>query len=843
MQNRFSISSVFSVVLIMAMLPLFAQQSRPAGGGRGEIKIGSISGSVKDAENGSAVEFANVLLLRSRDSSMVAGIITNAKGEFSLSQLPLGNFILKISFLGYKDLNTSITLTTNAPEKILLNLKLSSNATLLQAAEVVGEKKLIEYSLDKKVVNVEKSLVSEGGTATDVLSNVPSVSVDVDGNVSMKGSSNVTILIDGKPAVLSGVGLDQLPANTIESIEIISNPSSKYNPEGMAGIINIKTKRKKFEGLSGSANASVSTAERYNASLNLNYGIGDWSLFMNGGMNVMNGGRTGTSTTISELSNKYYPTDIYQRQDEISERTRNGYGGNLKLGAEYRINMQNSIMLTGEYSLFNNENGSKTPNTITKGYSNPDSTHWLQTLTSESDGNNNFNNYGLTLNYKHTTARPREELTFDISAKTSANSGEGNTKRIISNPDSTINEPQNNDTKGDGYDIDAQLNYLYPIGKDGKIEVGYQGKMRGSSSNDLQYLYGTLNADLSNDFSSNENIQGIYATFGNTYGPWSFQLGGRVEYASMDGHTVVPTGATQNHDTSFDYNYTRFYPSIHISRKLGKIQELQLSYSRRVRRPSAWDLNPFVNYSNFPVSIEFGNPALRPEDIQSLELNHSIYWPTTTLYTTAYYRYVSDMIQRYTFQDSVRGEWVRATTRLNYASGTNYGFDVVVDQKIFKWWSINLTGSFYQNIVNGNNVSADLNTEGLSYSFKANSNMSFPSNFNIQLSFNFRGPQYRGQSKQEANFSSELALRKGFMKNKWNVGLRLSDIFNTQEFNNFTTGNGFTTESNNKRLNSRALYFTIGYNFNTNGNGRSQKRKTERNTNEVKDNNGQQDDF
>lgn len=783
---------------------------------------GTSSGKIVDKETRAPLEFVNVAFFS--EKTLVGGGITNATGHFRVEKLPLNKPIFaRISSIGYTEIRTAeITITTKDPIKKMADIELSSSAISLNSVEIKGQKRMIEYALDKKIVNVEQSLVSEGGTASDVLQNVPSVTVDEDGKVSLKGSENVTILIDGRPAVLSGLGLDQISANTIESIEIISNPSAKYNPEGMAGILNIKTKKRSNSDFNGMVNFSAATSNQYSGSANLNFGLGKVTLFTSLDLSFRERLSEGSTSTRSTRSNALYPDDNMEWEVGRNKSKRKGFGGQLRLGADWRITDKDLFSASVNGGMWYNNRTNESPYTLTTSYldpsldgaynpekedANPYDYHFMEAISNSSNSRSNFNQVNATLSYKHDFAKKGQELTIDASLDYSLPISTTNTVRTIEDYFSPfVTNLQESKSTGNGFDFDGQINYAHPIGKYYKLEVGYQAKLRANTSSDRQNLRVYSFQDTAIDFTYTEQNHGIYANFGGTIKNFSFQIGGRMEFAAMNAGTV-----SELRDTTFQYFQPRFYPSVHFSYKIGKMQEIQLSYTRRVNRPSPWNLNPFIDYGNYPSSISMGNPALKPEDIHSLELNYSISFKGTSFYVTAFYRRVEDVIRRYTFE---REDGVRVQTFLNYASGTNYGFDLSYEQRLFSWWRMSLSGSLYQNITVGDGLDASLNSEGLSYQFRFNTSFSLPLDISLQFSCRYRGPNYYGQTLMEPNFSAEIAARKGFLKNRLSLGLRISDIFHTMGSTRTTTGSNFVTVSKRSPLRSTAAFITLSYKIN-----------------------------
>jgi outer membrane receptor protein involved in Fe transport len=628
--------------------------------------------TVTDAQSGKNLEFVNVSILDARSNKLLKGGVTGIDGVVAITQIPLGTSVVaKFSFMGYETHVTEpFTLTDQHPNKRGGIILLKPSAQSLQAVEVEGEKKMIEYKLDKKIVNVTQSLVSDGGTAVDIFQNVPGVTVDEDGNVSMKGSSGVTLLIDGRPAVLSGMGLDQISAASIESIELISNPSAKYNPEGMSGIINIKLKQSsKKVGVSGTVNASGGIAldknplAGYNLNTNLNFGVSkNLSIIFALGGNFRQRTSSGRGDTYTHLDT----FGLIGWEHGEQSNTGGGYGGNARLGFDWKINKKNSLLFSVNGGLFNRQRSNSLPSATNSYqftgdnnvYYNPrypdmsiaDTALWLGDAITNSHGNMLWANTNATVSYKWDGNKKDEELTFDGSFNYSFPNNTSVSERTRITPTFDTNTyNQTSRVKGSGIDFDGQINYVYPINDKMKIEVGEQSKVRTNASyqtqNITQDLYGLQDSIL--DFTYLEQNHGIYFNYMATFGKFSMQAGLRYEIAAMKAYT-----ASESHDTTFDYFYHRLYPALHLSYKISKEQEIQLSYSRRVNRPRPWDLNPFTNYDNYPISINYGNPALKPEDVHSLELNYQIFFKKAgTISATAYYRHTDDVIRRYIFED------------------------------------------------------------------------------------------------------------------------------------------------------------------------------------------------
>jgi outer membrane receptor protein involved in Fe transport len=787
--------------------------------GSGPPAIGVIKGEIEDSLSGDPVEYASIALFKIKDSSLITGTITNEKGQFQLTKVPMGKYYMVVSFIGYD--NHKIRNIFIKPPEVEIDMgiiKLSPSTNNLSAVNITGEKKLMEFKLDKKVVNVDKILTSTGGTAIDVLQNVPSVTVDYDGSVSLRGNSNITILIDGRPSSVTGTKLEQIPASSIESIELITNPSAKYNPEGMSGIINIRLKKKKAFGLNGLVSANVGTGDKYNGSINLNYNFNRVNLF--GSYDTRYNRREGwgdmyQSSTIND-------TTFLLSQN--SESQRKGNSNNFKLGADFFLNPKNTITLTW---LYNKGKGKDFENTISNNY---DFNQLLRDYyTANSSENENDNNIDYTLNYKKTFDKKGKELTADIIVNTGSNAEKNDFSNYyyIENYipfESAYTELQKQNTDGNFYNATLQTNYIHPFGKETKLETGFQGVFR---NNDDDYTLDRFDNGLSqwysdttqsNHFVYTEQIYAVYGIFSKEYKKWSFQVGTRLEQAftKAEQKTVLETNNKQ---------YFSVFPTFHTTYKLTDNQDFQLSYSRRINRPDMHSLNPFVDYSN-PNIIRYGNPNLKPEYINSYEIGHSIFWKKTSISSSLFYRQINDVIKRYGFVDSNR---ITHMTSANLSSGKSYGIELVAEHSIFKWWRMNANFSYFRTIIEGDKENTSLTNDNYSWTSKLNSNMMLPKGIMFQISGFYRGPMVTPQGEMAAMYSADIALKKDFLKdNKLSVSFRLSDVFNTQQFKMTASDVNFSAEHTRKRE-SRVAYIGISYKINQGLKSKTKKRPSDNN--------------
>jgi len=782
-------------------------QGRSEGGPGLSAGLGSISGIVVDKQTLQAVEYANLVVFRSKDSVMAGGAISNQKGVFTIEKIPYGNYYMVVSFIGYSSLKIpNIIVNPKEADKKMGQIKFSPSTSTLSEVTVSAEKRMMEYSLDKKVVNVDKNLVSAGGSAVDVMQNIPAVTVDIDGNVSLRGSTNVNILIDGRPSSLSGMSrqaiLEQIPASSIEAIEIITNPSAKYNPEGMSGIINIRLKKKTAQGLNGMISASAGTSNRYNSSVNLNYSTEKFNVFASWDGRWNQGKGYGDTYRIATLKD----TSSYTTQH--SEMKRIMDDNTVKAGFDWYLNPKNTVTLMGQYNTGGSERNQDLYS-YTDDYIHVKQNDYKQhNKEIESDYSTMF-----ALNYKKTFIQRNRELTADFSYSTSENTE--NTDMSLNNyllnyMDVSGSKPslQKQLDNGNNWVGNASINYIHPIREKMKFEGGYQGIFRNVDNDfhlekaDSNYQY-INDINSSNHFKYTENINAIYGTLSQEWKTISMQLGLRLEQASTKADQLTQA-------QSFVNNYISLYPSLHISKKLAHKNELQFSYSRRVNRPNMYDLNPFKDYSN-PLLIRFGNPYLKPEYINSFEIGHSKYWEKTSFYTSVYYRQINDVIKRISFLDTISG--VSNMTSQNLTKGISYGVDFILEQEILKWWRINANFSYFRTMIEGNSIDGNISTDNYSWTSKLNSTMNLGKSLSIQISANYRAPIITPQGKMFETYSADIAVKKDLFKDKFSVSVRVSDIFNTQRWKNEAYGSGFYALMNNKRQ-SQALYLTLSYKIN-----------------------------
>jgi len=787
---------------------------------------GKISGKLIDEQSGKPIEYGNIVLYRFRDSSMVTGTISNSQGNFVLDNVNVGRYFIKISFIGFETkVIDSVLVTPRNAEVDLGIIKLSPAVVKLGDVVVQGEKELIINNLDKKVINVEKDLTNVGGSALDVMQNIPSVTVDADGNVALRGSTNIRLLIDGKPTNMEGVStydiLSQIPASQIEQVELITNPSVRYDPEGTAGIINLVLKKRKEAGINGILTLNAGTGDKYNTSLNLNYKLDGVNVYAgyDGRINRFNS--SGTNDRISTASS------LSQILNQTTSGLNKMNSHNFTLGADYNLNDFNSFSTSLKYrnSSFDNVSSNKD---LTYDQNNDLITQMVRSNT----GDRSFNSLNFAFGYKKTFEEKGREFTADFlysNFKMNRLEDAEQWNTIYLPASSYVHSLRRLSGEGKNNMYIAQTNYIHPFKSGIRLETGFQATIRDVSTYSDYYNYDFANQifvdnlSLKNYFEYDEQIYAAYGIFSHSLFGIKYQFG-------LRGEQVYTKSNLPLDNQSFKKNYTSLYPSVHISYEFFPMNEIQLSYSRRVDRPNNRQLNPVVDYSD-SLNVFAGNPYLDPQYTNSYEINLNNALGFVFLNTSLFYRTTNGVI---TSISELRNG-VLYTTFANVAKSENYGVEFIWTQPIAKWWRLVANFSYFKTKVDGQGI-VNVNQEATSWMTRIMSSFTFWDKTQLQVVFNYNSPTITmgggmfgggfgggggryggstviGQGKMYEMYGLDLALRKDFMNDKLSVTLRLSDVFNTRKFGGEVTGSSFTSKFN-RRMDSRILFLGVTYKFN-----------------------------
>ncbi len=820
------------IALFIFGTQLFAQ--RPAGGrsnGNGNQdlpKIGVVSGKVVDATTNESMPYTSIALISVRTEKAVTGGLTDDRGTFLIEDIPVGPYTMEISFIGYKKLVIKdIKINREKSNYSFPDIKLEVDASQLADIELIEQKDFIETQIDKKVVNVDEFQGAESATATEVLETVPSVEVDVDGNVSLRGSQTVRILIDGKPAGITDDAssiLDQIPANAIEKIEIITNPSAKYDPDGVSGIINVIMKKDNIKGYHGSVNIGASSYPGYNGGVNMNYRNNKLNFFGNYNYRYDDRFRERRTNTINSFGDT---TTIF---NQFSDGNRAGDSQVGKIGMDWYINKNNTL---GIYSNINYRNDDQNSDEKYLNYDTNNNPEDFSTLSSTRDRERYSIDYNL--NYKHTFTNPQHYL--EGYANYTKGVGESTTQTIQSDTDFDL-VPQNITDQRLNYNEDINdiltvaIDYSNPISDKTKIEFGTKAILRTLNNEVLVQDYDfnediyVVNTNQSNNFEYKEDVYAVYGILAQQYEKLSYQIGLRAEAAFTDSKLI-------DTDESFENDYVSLFPSIHTAYTIAEKQEVSLNYSRRINRPGTRQLNPFTDYSD-PFNIRTGNPFLKPEYVNSFEAGYSKFWDKMNLTASLYYRISTDNIQRIATVDE---DNITTLTYANFGESQTFGTELTLMNRFTKNWNMMTSGTIFQNKLSGSGDNSQLSNEAINWSLRSTNTLTLPKEYSVQLNIRYFGPRNIPQGKIEPIFTTDISLKKTVWNKKGTISLRVSDIFNTREFNLQSSDETFIRDIYGKRQ-SQAVTLSFTYNF---GNLKEDTRKKDKNRDRGGDSSGGED--
>jgi ferric enterobactin receptor len=761
-----------------------------------------ITGKVVDAATADPLGYASVRLFKSVDSSFVTGAITDETGGFII-EAATGDYYALSEFIGYKSHFTSgIRLVAQSRTLSLTTIKLVASARNLEEVTVQAEKSTMELSLDKKIFNVGKDLANSGGTAVDILTNVPSVAVDVEGNVSLRGSGNVRILIDGKPSGLvslkGGAGLQQLQGSIIERVEIITNPSARYEAEGMGGIINIVLKKERKEGFNGSFDIITGHPTNYGAAANVNYRKNKLNFFINYTMSFRN---TPGRNDIYQETYRNDSTIIMQR--DMTSKLK-GMNNSARGGIDYYFNAKN--ILTGAYT-WRTSKGKRFSTLTYRDYLfSTDNPTGITTRTQDETETEPNSEYALT--YRKTFEKKGREFTADVRYLDNWENSDQYYNENIFKPNGTPSGLPSILQRALNYETEKQLlfqvDYVHPFGKDGKVEAGLR-----SSSRDMTNDYSVTQQNetggwdqlpnLTNDFLYEEDIHAAYAIMGNKLGKISYQVGLRGEWTGIT--TELRTTRESNNRT-----YANLFPSAHITYDLAKQNALQLSFSRRVRRPQYNDLTPFATFSD-NRNYWSGNPDLNPEFTNVFEAGHIRYLEKGSITSSIYYRHTTGKI---TSIRRVQDNGNSYTRPENLGTEDSYGAEFTGSLVPYKWWKLDGSVNFFRAITDGTDIDQSFQSDTYSWFARTMSRFTLWQSADVQLRGNYEAPQQTPQGRRKALATLDLAATKDILRGNGTLTLSVIDVFNSRKFRAITEGPNFYSRSNSQgRL--RQINLTLNY--------------------------------
>lgn len=778
---------------------------------------GKIKGIVMDGELGGPLEFVTVQVKAKGSDKIVQGSVTGSDGNYTIGGLKKGEYVVTFSYIGYEEVSKNISISSDNQILSLGELTLAEDANQLGEVEVVAKRPQMRFEIDRKVFDATQDIAAEGGSASDLLSNIPSVEVDNEGSVSLRGNSSVTIWINGKASGLTADNqadiLDMMPAGDIKQVEVITNPSARYSPEGTAGIINIILKDDRKPGCYGSVKVGADTDGGYQASGNINYSSSKVDAYAN--LNYRNrefkGG--GITSRLNTTDNSFLD------QTNDSKRQHNNWFG--RFGATWHITKSDDLAF--------NVTG------MTGGGDNSENIHYnsidsqkntIYTSDRITNGDSDMKMYNLELNYVHKFS---ENSNIDLMVSNNQWRRDGmnifRQSTVYTDPSQTANplyQTQENDIKDKTWEV--QADYTNKISDMARIEAGYKGTFQRNASPVDTYT-GTTAEDIRQDeslynrFLYNQDVHALYMTYGGKWNKLSYQAGLRGEYWRVDTRSLdFDQEFNGKVSETFEKDYFKLFPSAFISYALPKNNELQVNYTRRLRRPWGGQLNSFRNISD-ASNISFGNPELTPEYSHSFELNYIKSWESGhTLSLSGYYRSTDDVIQRIRFLNMEDN--VMYTTSENVAKSQASGLEIVGKDKLFKILDLTTTVNLYYSKLDGFSylpqgaetpVIGDTD-ESFAWNVRMIANLSLPWGVSLQGTGNYNSKQLMAQGDREPNYSVDLGLRKSFLSDKLTLSINARDLLDSRKFRTVTAGDGFWQDSENWR-GGRRVGFTLAYNF------------------------------
>jgi len=783
------------ILVLLLLLPLsfmlFSQSKEPC----------TITGRIIDRETGGPVEYANIVLRDTVNHKMVTGIVSDSNGYFRLKDVPFGTFYLEYSFIGYeKQRSAVITLSKKHVKTDMGDLLLSPSAINMNEVTITGERAMMINKIDRKVFNVQKDIQAQTGTVTDMLETIPSVSVDMDGNITLRGSGNVTVLINGRPSLMTNsANLEQMPASLVEKIEVITNPSARYRPDGTGGIINIILKKERKAGFNTIVGANVGNNSRWNTNLQLNYNTGKVNLFGSYGFRQDVRYRSGDlqSQTI----------DTINKSSTYLDQVSSGYSRSVshlgQLGTDWSMGKKDFAGITGTYNYREN----KRSNTDTNVYRN-NSQELSEKYTRILNGSEIEQNIGGTAFWEHVFNREDEHiLRLDAEYQQETEKEDDywtNDYYFPAYPQGKDHTTANNGNK----EFNMTVNYGRPLWKDAALEAGYEQITQISDMDQVVEHWdsetGTWTTDTSatNHYRSNQSVYALYGTLNWSIKKFSVMAGLRAEETTvrLDFFTL---------DTAIKSNYFALYPTIHLSLASGK-NEWQLNYSRRVNRPDGEDMNPVPEYRD-PRNIYVGNPNLKPEDIHSLEFGYAFHLENFTFIPTLFYRYKVNGFTRVT---NSLNDSVLITTIENMAKDQSAGLDISGSWQAGKWLNLNFSASGFYSQIDASNIGYSANKSTFSWNAKVNASINITKTTLFQIFGQYRSEVLTPQGYRLPTWVVNLGFRQDVWKKRISLIATVSDLFNSQTMKTEVDTPVLVQESTRRR-DARVFYAGFVFNIGT----------------------------
>lgn len=779
-----------------------APAAMPAASSNPASKNGVVRGKVVEAESSTPMGYANVAIFAAADSTVAGGIMTSDNGTFEIRNLKPGKYYLSVNFIGYSKKTMPVLISATKPVMDIGMIKLQSSDQKIGEVEVVAEKQRVEFKIDRRVVNVSQNIVATGGTAVEVLENTPSVQTDFEGNITLRGSSNFTVLIDGKPSVVKGSdALRQLPASSIDKIEIITNPSAKYDPDGDSGIINVVMKRNQKDSFSGLVNLTAGLHDKYRGDVNLTYRTKKWDFMLGGDFADM------TNLGTRNMWQKITSGDTITTRQTLSDGTMVHKGHNIKGGVDYMLSPSTSIGIVGTIGSMEHGDANLGHQITTYNLGIP-STYLYQ----DNSASRSSKYWSGNMNFIHKFDSKGHELQglFYFSGENGADI----TNQINYNTDANSNPIQSdpysyrsNESPVE-QDYRLKLDYVLPFNDKDKLEAGYQGRFQKSKEDFIfeEYDYNTgtwvNNPKYSSLVDFSQNIHALYGTFSHQNNGFTYQAGLRTEYTNRN------LDSKRNNKT-YTLNRLDFFPTLHLSQKFTHDYELQASYSRRLNRPEGFMLEPFPSFMD-PYNIRIGNPDLTPEYAGSYEMTFLKHLNSSFVSLEGYYRHTKDLMTRI---QTLGTDGIMYHTMANMNNDYSLGSELMINYEIKPGMRLVASGTLYNYWLKGavNGISVD--QKSTNFDGKLNYDMKLLKSTRFQLMGVYRGPTISAQGRREGMYFANASVKQEMFNNRLSATLQIQDIFGTMKFSGTSYGSNFENQFTFKRE-SRIVQLTLSYKIN-----------------------------
>lgn len=795
------INRIFSLLLvsILCTATVYAQRG-PGGDGPSRMPaIGRIYGKIIEASSKQPVEYATITLMSGPKDSVITGALAKANGDFSLDKLPMGRFKLRVQFIGYKTLYQPIVITPNNVEQDIGNIKIEADTKSLNEVTISAEKQTVSMGIDKRVYSPDKDLSAKGGTALDVMKNVPGVTVDADGNVALRNSTP-TIFIDGRPSTLT---LEQIPSDQIDRIEVVTNPSAKYDASATGGILNVFLKKNTKPGYNGMITAGYGTNNRYNVMTSLNIKEGKTNFFISYNLNSAENPTKGY-TNRTNLSNEI-PTS-YFKQDNSSLSGRMMQNG--RIGFDYNMTNRSTItlsqsMMGGDMTNVDNQTYSQistTAGTLFKGDRINDQT-------------TNWKNYTSQIQLRHTYPKKGKEWTTDLTYNHSQrkNNAIFTTNNYDGGGAYVSTDKQLNDGNGSSNMLTYQFDFTLPLTDTSKLEFGVKANYKQDKTVLTVTNNGKFDSILSNNYNITDRVNAAYITYSNVLWGIGYQGGVRFEQTRF-------TGELLGKNLTFEYYYPdgtknlakAFFPSLYLSKKLKGNQEFQLNFSRKINRPDFMQMMPFIMFSD-KQNYRIGNPNLSPEFINIAEMNYNKIYTNGSILSSIYVRQTERAITAFVYQLPSDSS-ILVSTFINGNNSIAYGWENNVKHSFLnKKLDLTLNGTIFHTTISASANNTQLQNSGISWNAKAIASYKFPKQYTCQANGSYEAPRIIPQGTTKEVYSIDLSVNKEIAKTL-SFNVTLNDVFNTRRFGTYYESETFTQDLSRRRE-TRFLRLSVTWRF------------------------------